>query len=289
MTFFVFPLLVWLLLAAAAYAAWMLRDAWKKGRSRPEWRQRPWLRRLFSNGEIASQVVAALGVCAVVGYALHSILRDDSFQDARDLTVSWVTSKDPDEPSDEESNRPIPAKLFLRDLSRPGGDIVYADIGTLPITDRDLQWMTQEYPHLERVVLSGTRITDDGLAAFSRLKNLHTLTLNRVSLTDAGLAHLAVLTNLRVLDLSGCRISDAGVAQLRSLGNLRELDLGGTQVTDAGLASLGSMTELEFLDLSRTAITGAGLRHLEKLPKLRNVWLYDTAVPLDVRAPFRNR
>ncbi len=230
MNFLAFLILVWLLFAAAVYAAWMLRDAWKKGRSRPEWRQRPWLRRLFSNGEIASQVVVALGVCVVVGYALHSILRDDSFQDARDQTVSWVTSRDPQQRSDEESNRPIPEGLFHRNLSRPGGGGVNADIGAHPITNEDLQWMTQEYPHLETVVLSGTRLTNDSLAALARLKNLQTLVLTNVPLTDAGLASLAPMTELEELHLRRTAITEAGLGHLEKLPKLRKVYLFGTAV-----------------------------------------------------------
>ncbi len=289
MDFLAFLFLVWLLLAGLAYAVWMLRDAWKKGRPTTGPSKRPWFWRLFPAGEIAWQVIAALGVCAVVAYALHSILRDESFQGARELTVSWVTSRNPNQRLDEQFNGRIPAGLLCHDLSRPGRPVCTANVGGLPISDEDLEWMVQTYPDLDAIILTRTKVTDAGLASLTRWKNLQTLVLNRVRLTDNGLAKLATLTKLRELHLSNCRISDAGIAHLRSLGNLRELYLAGTQVTDAGLASLASMTELEKLDLSRTAITEAGLRHLEKLPKLRIVHLDETAIPPEVRARFYDR
>ena len=180
MMFLAFLLFAWLLLVGMAYAAWMLRDAWKKGQSMSESARGPWFRRLFPTKEIASQFLIALGVSAVVGYASLSILRDESFQNAREATNSWVTSWNSNQRPDKQSTQRNLEGLLLHDRVRSGSLVFTANVGGLPITDDDLKRMAQEFPNLESIVLSGTKVTDEGLAALTQWKNLQALVLDPV-------------------------------------------------------------------------------------------------------------
>jgi Leucine Rich repeat len=59
--------------------------------------------------------------------------------------------------------------------------------------------------------------------------------LSGTQISDAGLAHLKGLTTLETLYLSGTRVSDAGLAHLKGLTTLKTLHLFRTRVSDAGV------------------------------------------------------
>ena len=86
--------------------------------------------------------------------------------------------------------------------------------------------------------LSGTEITDAGLAHLKGLSSLQLLFLNNTQVSDVGLAHLKGLTSLQRLYLNYTKVSDAGLEHLKGLSSLQELFLSGTQISDAGLAQL---------------------------------------------------
>ncbi len=68
---------------------------------------------------------------------------------------------------------------------------------------------------LKWMMLSGTQVSDAGLAHLSKLTHLEELHLDGTQITDAGLISLKGLTSLRELDLSDSRVSDVGVAKLQ--------------------------------------------------------------------------
>jgi uncharacterized membrane protein len=86
--------------------------------------------------------------------------------------------------------------------------------------------------------LSGTQISDAGLAAVEQFPNLTRLHLNRTAITDAGMTHLARLSHLEYLNLYGTKITDAGLVPLAGLGNLRALYCWQTGVTTQGIDRL---------------------------------------------------
>jgi hypothetical protein len=76
------------------------------------------------------------------------------------------------------------------------------------------------------------------------------VTLSGTEVTDAGLAHLSGLPALETLDLSGTQVADAGLAHLTGLPSLQSLNLYGTEVAAAGLVHLQKMPALRRLGLS---------------------------------------
>ncbi|MFO0914972.1 MAG: discoidin domain-containing protein [Pirellulales bacterium] len=118
--------------------------------------------------------------------------------------------------------------------------------------------------------LSGTGLTDDGLAEVAKLSNVIWLNLRGTKITDAGLAHLANLKSLRKLHLEKTAVTDAGLAHLAGLENLEYLNLYGTQVTDAGLQQLKGLKSLKKLFVWETPVTAAGAADLQAaIPELK--------------------
>ena len=64
-------------------------------------------------------------------------------------------------------------------------------------------------PHLEKLQLSNTKITDAGLKYLRGLTQLQVLVLENTSITDAGLEYLESLTQLKLLGMAG----DTGITR----------------------------------------------------------------------------
>ena len=131
---------------------------------------------------------------------------------------------------------------------------------------------------IEKLELSGSKVTSQGLQHLAGLSRLYMLHLDGTEVGDEGVTQLARMRGLAVLSLDQTRVSDAGLKKLGTMRNLERLYLNGTQVTDAGLAELGKLTELKELSLVNTQISDAGLVHLKELKKLEMLKVYDTRV-----------
>ncbi len=104
--------------------------------------------------------------------------------------------------------------------------------------DRELEAVAALAPQTVWLDLSGTSVTDAGLATLARFKNLTRLHLNQTAIGDAGLAHLSALQQLEYLNLYGTGVTDAGLSALTDLRKLRTLYVWQTKVTDAGVSRL---------------------------------------------------
>jgi len=119
--------------------------------------------------------------------------------------------------------------------------------------------------------IAGERFGDAELAALGAVADqLVWLDLSRTGITDAGLAAVARMRELRHLDLRGTAIGDAGVEALGGLAALETLSLYGTGLSDAGLDSLQrGLPALRHLYVGDTAVTEQGLARLrEARPQL---------------------
>jgi len=67
-----------------------------------------------------------------------------------------------------------------------------------------------------KVRLSGTGVTDGGLAHLKGLTGMKMLFLGKTKVTDAGLVHLKGMTGLEGLLLQNTKVTDAGVKKLRA-------------------------------------------------------------------------
>jgi len=155
--------------------------------------------------------------------------------------------------------------------------LCYIDLTGTQITDAGLAHLsTRRY--LSGVILRNTAVTDAGLRHLAKAKRLCHLTLSNTRITDAGLAELRELPRLRYLRLDGTGVTDAGMAEVGQMESLDELVLTGMKISDAGLRHLAGQTQLHSLDLSGTDVSDAGLRHLARLDELTYIDLANTGV-----------
>ncbi|MBI1319337.1 MAG: c-type cytochrome [Candidatus Hydrogenedens sp.] len=112
-------------------------------------------------------------------------------------------------------------------------NLLQVDLKFLPggATDEHLALLAPLAGHITWLDLSGTGVTDAGLAQLAALGRLTSLHLERTGISDAGLAHLKGLQHLEYLNLYGTKVTGAGVEQLAELKQLRRLYLWQTEVT----------------------------------------------------------
>jgi hypothetical protein len=93
----------------------------------------------------------------------------------------------------------------------------------------------------ERVSFKGTNATDADLARLARLpglRGLQRLYLSGTKISDAGLVHLQGFRELEYLSLDGTAVTDAGLVHLTRVRNLSSLHLGTARVTEEAVARL---------------------------------------------------
>jgi len=125
--------------------------------------------------------------------------------------------------------------------------------------------------HLRYLDLTGTGVSNDGLALLSGLTELEALDLTDTKVGAPGLVHLSKLPNLRQLVLARTPIDDPALSRLPDLAKLEVLRLNQTRVSDKGLAQLSRLPNLTTLDLTRTQVSAEGLPHLKKMEALRSL------------------
>ncbi|GAY39279.1 hypothetical protein CUMW_043150 [Citrus unshiu] len=118
----------------------------------------------------------------------------------------------------------------------------------LKVTDAGMKHLLS-ISTLEKLWLSETGLTADGIALLSSLQNLSVLDLGGLPVTDLVLRSLQVLTKLEYLDLWGSQVSNRGAAVLKMFPRLSFLNLAWTGVT-----KLPNISSLECLNLSNCTI-----------------------------------
>jgi RNA polymerase sigma factor (sigma-70 family) len=187
-------------------------------------------------------------------------------------TAKPVSPREINEKEAEARALRVLEKLDPRDVfregDRPDGPIVTIHVPGSACSDADLKEIGL-LPKLRFLNITGTRITNDGLAPLEAMKELRILKLQECKLSDEGLAHLAGLTELTKLYLSKTLITDAGLARLAGLKNLECLFLDRTGITDAGLDHLVELKNLTVLGVQGTRVSNKGVAKLAKaLPRL---------------------
>jgi Leucine-rich repeat (LRR) protein len=118
------------------------------------------------------------------------------------------------------------------------GETVLIRLDHTNVTDDDLVLLDGLSDKLQRLNLSRTALTDEGLERICHLSRLTQLRLRGPRITATGMAHLGRLEQLRHLHLIDVPLDDAGIAELHPLTGLDSLYLDGTQATDRALSQL---------------------------------------------------
>jgi internalin A len=125
-------------------------------------------------------------------------------------------------------------------------------------------------PKLERLDLSHTRITDEGMLNLKSATGIRELNLYYTELiTDQGMAAIRNWTMLRRLNVRGTRVANGTLEIASHLPHLEALDIANTQVTDNALDLLIALTGLKELAIGRTRSGGEmDLSFLRMMPSL---------------------
>jgi internalin A len=124
-------------------------------------------------------------------------------------------------------------------------------------------------PSLERLDLSHTRITDEGLLLLKRAPKINDLNLYYAELiTDQGITEIKDWKHLKRLNVRGTRISDGALEIVSHLTELEALDIANTSITDNGLDFLITLTGLKELSLGPRRLSNSLLEALRLLSTL---------------------
>jgi Leucine-rich repeat (LRR) protein len=124
-------------------------------------------------------------------------------------------------------------------------------------------------PDLERLDLSHTRISDEGMLNLKPAPKIKDLKLFYSEwITDQGLTAIKDWKHLRRLDVRGTRISDGTLEIVSHMTGLEALDIAHTEVTDLGLDHLIALVNLKELSVGRGRLSNLGLVALRMLPTL---------------------
>jgi uncharacterized membrane protein len=122
------------------------------------------------------------------------------------------------------------------------GDVSLLQVAPLEVQDEfgdeQLNRLLSIAEQITWLDLSGTRVSDLGLAALAKMPHLTRLSLQKTAIGDDGLRRLSGLVNLEYLNLYGTSVGDAGLEHLEGLHRLKALYLWQTRVTDVGAAQL---------------------------------------------------
>lgn len=195
-------------------------------------------------------VIYVFGTVAIVATVYAAGLFPTGLSASEKLAASWAED------------------FGCRAKSNAAGEVVQLKIGSPQFGDADcrkLSCMLQ----LESLDLSGTGITDDGLAELAKLPALTTLKLAGTAVTDQGLAVLATASALRELSLTRCSLKQLTVAGVGQLTSLKSLNLMDTPVGDDSGEALARLVNLEQLYIGRTRISSDILSRLTDLPSIQ--------------------
>ena len=127
-------------------------------------------------------------------------------------------------------------------------------------------------PDLERLDLSHTRITDEGMLNLKPAPKIKDLKLYYSEwITDQGMTAIKEWKHLKRLDLRGTRIYDGTLEIVSRLTGLEALDIAHTEVTDLGLENLITLINLKELALGRGRLSNSGLVAIRMLPTLTHL------------------
>ena len=178
-------------------------------------------------------------------------------------------------------------------IQRLGGKVAHDSAGNITAVNLSSTWVSDtellelaSLPKLERLDLSHTRISDEGLLHLRPARQIRDLNLLYAEqITDLGLNAIKNWTNLKRLNVRGTRISDPTLAIAGKLTQLESLDIANTGMTDVGLDALVPLTNLKHLALGRSRFSDEAISVVRVLTTLESL---DLSGPRGVARNQRN-
>ena len=151
------------------------------------------------------------------------------------------------------------------------GRIIAVNLRGSWVNDADMIELAR-LPDLERLGLSHTRITDEGMLNLKPAPKIKDLSLFYSEwITDQGMTAIKGWKRLTRLNVRGTRISDGTLEIVSHMPGLEALDITHTEVTDVGLDYLTALVNLKELSIGRGRVTNFGLVTLRMLPTLTHL------------------
>jgi hypothetical protein len=151
------------------------------------------------------------------------------------------------------------------------GRVAAVDLRGSWINDAEMLHLA-ELPDLEKLDLSHTRITDEGLLRLKAAPKISDLNLYYAEwITDQGMTAIRNWKHLKRLNVRGTRISDATLEIVSHMSGLEAIDIANTAVTDNGLDQLITLVNLKELSLGRGRLSNVALETVRMFPAL--TWL----------------
>jgi internalin A len=124
------------------------------------------------------------------------------------------------------------------------------------------------------VNLRGTWVDNVEMIDIARLPKLQRLDLSHTRITDEGMLHLKSASQIEDLDLYYAEwVTDQGMTAIKNWKKLRRLDVRGTRISNGTLEIVSHMPQLEALDISNSQITDNGMDMLITLTNLKELSL----------------
>ena len=148
------------------------------------------------------------------------------------------------------------------------GNIVAVDLRGSWVYDSQLLDLAK-LPHLEKLDLSHTRISDEGMLYLRPAPEITELNLYYAEqITDQGMSAIKDWKHLKRLNLRGTRVSDGTLEIISHLPQLEALDIANAPLTDNGLDSLMTLINLKELSLGHRRESDNEVEVLRLLPTL---------------------
>ncbi|KAL0331097.1 UNVERIFIED_CONTAM: hypothetical protein Sangu_1655200 [Sesamum angustifolium] len=127
------------------------------------------------------------------------------------------------------------AEALLRTYFAAASFFLLLEVFKYSVEEIDLRGMA----NLKEVDLSRcSKITDAGIRHLLSIPALEKLCISQTGVTADGVAGLASLTNLFMLDLGGLPVTDSALSSLQVLKKLKHLDLWGSEISNEGAVLL---------------------------------------------------
>jgi uncharacterized membrane protein len=143
-------------------------------------------------------------------------ISDDDLKKIRDKGISvYRTDNETSFLEVDLSRRKNLDKQTLNALKSIDEQIVSLHLESSNITDRDLA-IVKRFPHLQKLFIQQTDITDDGIQHLKKLDYLHYLNVYGTEITDKSFAVLNELTRLKKVYLWQTKVTEEGVNEFKS-------------------------------------------------------------------------
>jgi Leucine-rich repeat (LRR) protein len=120
-------------------------------------------------------------------------------------------------------------------------------------------------------------VTDAGCKVIATIPKLWSLNLASTKMTDDGLAALSKLDGLKLFDVNFTSINGTGF-QAKGWATLESISAMSTELTDGALEPIGAMPILTSFQADRTGITDVGVKHLARSKSIADLYLRDTKI-----------